>query len=64
MPRTVEAGREPTQVADRRRGASRSAIRHATAVELNGWNRLAVSFREEPGAYRPRAGHRIPVEVG
>ena len=24
-------------------------------VAINGWNRLAVSFRTEPGSYEPRA---------
>jgi alkylhydroperoxidase family enzyme len=28
-------------------------------VAINGWNRIAVSFRPEPGSYVPRsAGHR------
>jgi AhpD family alkylhydroperoxidase len=26
-------------------------------VAINGWNRLAVSFRTEPGSYQPRASH-------
>jgi AhpD family alkylhydroperoxidase len=26
-------------------------------VAINGWNRLAVSFRTEPGTYQPRAAH-------
>jgi AhpD family alkylhydroperoxidase len=27
-------------------------------VAINGWNRLAVSFRTEPGSYQARATHR------
>ena len=27
-------------------------------VAINGWNRLAVSFRTEPGTYQPRGDHR------
>jgi AhpD family alkylhydroperoxidase len=30
-------------------------------VTINGWNRLAVSFRTEPGSYQPRPH---PVEAG
>jgi alkylhydroperoxidase family enzyme len=26
-------------------------------VAINGWNRLAVSFRTEPGSYQARAAH-------
>src|SRR5918912_1136448 len=28
-------------------------------VAINGWNRLAVSFRTEPGSYQPRAERRV-----
>jgi AhpD family alkylhydroperoxidase len=34
-------------------------------VVINGWNRLAISFREPPGTYQPRAAeHRRAAETG
>lgn len=30
-------------------------------IAINGWNRLAVSFRAEPGTYRPSAPAGIPA---
>jgi AhpD family alkylhydroperoxidase len=34
-------------------------------VVINGWNRLAISFREPPGTYRPHAAeHRPAAETG
>ena len=34
-------------------------------VVINGWNRLAFSFREPPGTYRPHAAeHRPGAETG
>ena len=27
------------------------------AVAINGWNRLAIAFRAEPGSYQPRQQH-------
>jgi AhpD family alkylhydroperoxidase len=30
-------------------------------VAINGWNRLAISFREVPGTYRPHAAEHRPV---
>lgn len=30
-------------------------------VTINGWNRLAISFREVPGTYRPHAAEHQPV---
>ncbi|MBX6312275.1 MAG: carboxymuconolactone decarboxylase family protein [Isosphaeraceae bacterium] len=34
-------------------------------VAINGWNRLAISFREVPGTYQPpAAGHRRDGEAG
>jgi AhpD family alkylhydroperoxidase len=32
-------------------------------VAINGWNRLAVGFRTEPGTYQPRADHRETIRV-
>jgi AhpD family alkylhydroperoxidase len=32
-------------------------------VAINGWNRLAVSFRTEPGTYQPRAAHAQVVNA-
>ena len=32
-------------------------------VAINGWNRLAVSFRTEPGTYQPRAGRHDAIRV-
>ncbi len=31
-------------------------------VTINGWNRLAVSFRSEPGSYQPRPAARTPAD--
>ena len=33
-------------------------------VAINGWNRIAVSFRTEPGSYQPRADRAHAVSVG
>jgi len=33
-------------------------------VAINGWNRLAVSFRAEPGTYEPRAERRHSAATG
>src|ERR671935_1866917 len=30
-------------------------------IAINGWNRLAVSFRAEPGSYQPRASPTYPA---
>lgn len=30
-------------------------------VVINGWNRLAISFREPPGTYRPHAAKHPPA---
>ena len=30
-------------------------------VSINGWNRLAISFREPPGTYRPHAAENRPA---
>jgi hypothetical protein len=30
-------------------------------AKVDGWNRLAISFREVPGTYRPRAAEHQPV---
>ena len=32
-------------------------------VAINGWNRLAVSFRAEPGTGQPAARHDVPNEA-
>ena len=29
-------------------------------VEINGWNRLAISFRTEAGTYQPRTSSAAP----
>jgi hypothetical protein len=28
-------------------------------VQINAWNRFAISFRSEVGSYQPAQGHRI-----
>jgi AhpD family alkylhydroperoxidase len=33
-------------------------------VEINGWNRLAISFRAVPGSYQPKAGNRAGADNG
>ena len=33
-------------------------------VAINGWTRLAVSFRTEPGTYQPRAARHVTAAVG
>ena len=33
-------------------------------VAINGWTRLAVSFRMEPGAYQPRGARHVTAAVG
>lgn len=30
-------------------------------IAINGWNRLAVGFRKEPGTYQVAAGHKTPA---
>jgi AhpD family alkylhydroperoxidase len=33
-------------------------------IAINGWNRLAVSFRKEPGTYEPHIDHRAMATAG
>lgn len=33
-------------------------------IAINGWTRLAVSFRTEPGSYQPRSVRRATAAVG
>jgi alkylhydroperoxidase family enzyme len=30
-------------------------------IAINGWNRLSISFRAEPGSYRPRETPHAPA---
>lgn len=33
-------------------------------VAINGWNRVSIGFRTEPGTYQPRAAHARLKQVG
>src|SRR5665213_2905185 len=42
----------------------RAALAWTVAViAINGWNRLAISFRAVPGAYQPAAPKKVSVET-
>ena len=45
---------EPTVQERRRTGFELVALTFATVI-INGWNRLAVSFRTPAGSYQPQA---------
>ena len=65
----TEVGR--TGVPDEAYAAARAEFSESELVDLtmavvaiNGWNRIAVSFRTEPGTYQPHAERRETAGVG